>query len=437
MANRAVIGLQWGDEGKGKVVDVLSESVDIVARCQGGANAGHTVIIGDKKFILHLIPSGILHPQCTCMIGNGVVLDLDQFFNEIDQLASEGIITDGRIFVSGLTHIVLPYHKWTEQLNEENRGTGKIGTTLRGIGPAYSDKYSRFGVRVFDLLFPDRLRQKIEMNFRIKSDVIKQFQSDKFSDPAKLVEDLLEKGEQLKDMAVDASRFMHDAYGSGKSILFEGAQGTMLDIDFGTFPFVTSSHTTIGGIMSGLGVPPGFVDETYGVVKAYTTRVGSGPFPTELTDDVGRSIGERGKEFGATTGRPRRCGWLDLALLKRSVEINGIDYLTLTKLDVLDELKEVKVCTGYKLNCDECSDPKFSYYNLDWVEPVYETLEGWNQSTHGISRIEDLPTKARFYIDFIERFTGARIAMISTGPARGEAVLMPPLVNSDSSVVVK
>ncbi len=435
MPNRVVIGTQWGDEGKGKVVDILSETSDIVARCQGGANAGHTVIIGDKKSVLHLIPSGILHPECTCLIGNGVVLDIEQFFSEIDQLNSEGIVTDGRLFVSGLAHLVLPYHKWTEQLNERGRGASKIGTTLRGIGPAYTDKYSRFGIRVFDLFFPERLKEKLEVNFRIKASVISEFSSEELSDISALHEQLLQYGERLFGMAVDASQLMHDAYRDGKSMLFEGAQGTLLDIDFGTFPYVTSSNTTIGGIMTGLGVPPGYIDETYGIVKAYTTRVGSGPFPTELTDDAGRMMAERGNEFGATTGRPRRCGWLDLKLLKRSVDINGIDFLALTKLDVLDEFPEIKVCTEYKVESGIEDNERLTFYDLSNVKPVYMSFKGWMQPTSGMTNIQELPARAREYIDFIEEFTGVKIALISTGPARNEAILMPPLARTDGNVV--
>lgn len=435
MPNRVIIGTQWGDEGKGKVVDILSETSDIVARCQGGANAGHTVIIGDKKFVLHLIPSGILHPHCICLIGNGVVLDIEQFFTEVDQLNVEDVDTSGRLFVSGLTHLVLPYHKWTEQLNEKKRGSSKIGTTLRGIGPAYTDKYSRFGIRVFDLFFPEQLKEKLEVNFRIKADVISEFSSEEFSNVSALHERLLEYGERLSAMAVDASQFMHDAYRDGKSMLFEGAQGTLLDIDFGTFPYVTSSNTTIGGIMTGLGVPPSYIDETFGIVKAYTTRVGSGPFPTELTDDVGKLLAENGREFGSTTGRPRRCGWLDLQLLKRSIEINGIGFLALTKLDVLDELPEIKVCTEYEIDYGTDSDKRLTFFDLNNVKPVYKSFKGWMQPIAGITNIQELPARAREYVDFIEEFTGAKIALISTGPARNEAILLPPLVRTDGNVV--
>lgn len=427
MPNRVVVGTQWGDEGKGKVVDILSESSDIVARCQGGANAGHTVIIDGKKFILHLIPSGILHPQCTCLIGNGVVVDPDQLFSEIDQLRSEKVNVDNRIFVSGFAHMVLPYHKWSEKFNEETLGNKKIETTLRGIGPAYTDKYSRFGVRVFDLFYPDLLRQKLEVNFRLKADVIARFSSEELAKLETLHEKLLGYGERLKDMAVDGSSYLHTAYDQGKSILFEGAQGTMLDIDFGTYPFVTSSNTTIGGIMTGLGVPPSYIGETFGVVKAYTTRVGAGPFPTELHDDIGSRIQKKGAEFGATTGRPRRCGWLDLQLLKRSVAVNGINYLALTKLDVLDEIPEIKVCTGYNVSGDSNSRNQRAFFDLHQVKPVYRTFEGWMQSTSGRTDVNDLPQKAREYIAFIEEFTGASVSLISTGPARDETILLSPL----------
>lgn len=434
MPNRVVLGTQWGDEGKGKIVDILSGKSDIVARCQGGANAGHTVIIGDRKFILHLIPSGILHARCCCLIGNGVVLDLDQFFAEEKQLSDEGVDTRSRLFISGLAHLVLPYHKWTEQLNEEQRGSSKIGTTLRGIGPAYTDKYARFGIRVFDLFYPEKLREKLKVNYDIKSSVIERFSSEQDADPEHLAERLLEFGERLSNMTVDGSRFLVDAYQNGKSMLLEGAQGTLLDIDFGTFPFVTSSNTTVGGTMTGLGIPPKYIEETIGVAKAYITRVGSGPFPTEADDDMGRRIQERGAEFGATTGRSRRCGWLDLNLLKRSVDINGIDYIALTKLDVLDDLPEIKVCIGYKQSDTAHSDDKFTFSDLSTVEPVYRKLPGWEQPTSGITNVEELPEKARLYVKFIEDFTGAKVALISTGPDRDETILLPPLTNVGSSV---
>jgi adenylosuccinate synthase len=436
MPNRAVIGTQWGDEGKGKVVDILSEASDVVARCQGGANAGHTVIIDGKKFILHLIPSGILHSGCTCLIGNGVVVDLDQLFFEIDELNSQGIDTDGRVLISGLAHLVLPYHKWIEQCNEEDRGSEKIETTLRGIGPTYTDKYSRNGIRVFDLFYPEKLKEKLEANFKLKASTISRFSSEADAKVSHLHEKLIEYGKRLGDSAVDGSVFLHDARKACKSILFEGAQGTLLDIDFGTYPFVTSSNTTVGGIMTGLGVPPHYVDEVYGVVKAYTTRVGAGPFPTELCDDLGASIQSHGKEFGATTGRPRRCGWLDLHLLKRSVAINGIDYLTITKLDVLDNLSEIKVCTEYRAKDNTRSDCRFSCYDLGNADPVYRTFEGWKTSTSGTTRISDLPRRAQDYVRFIGDFTGASVALISTGPSREEAILMPPLAPSDQNVTV-
>jgi len=435
MPNRAVLGTQWGDEGKGKVVDILSEKSDIVARCQGGANAGHTVLIGEKKFILHLIPSGILHRKSSCLIGNGVVLDLDQLFAEITELENEGVNVIDRLWISGLAHLVLPYHKWTEKQNEERLGKSRIGTTLRGIGPSYADKYSRFGIRVFDLLQPAILKEKIVVNYSIKSDTIGSYADGDEADPDRLYDKLIEYGNRLRERIVDASRFIQEAVDTGKSILFEGAQGSLLDIDFGTYPFVTSSNTTIGGILTGLGIPCGNIDEVIGVAKAYTTRVGSGPFPTELTCDAGRELQDRGKEFGATTGRPRRCGWLDLNLLRRSVAMNGIQYLAITKLDVLDDLSEISVCTGYKLKNDGVS-PETEFYDLSAVEPIYETLPGWKSSTSGIRVFNDLPASAKEYISFIETFTGVRASLISTGPERDETILMPPGSNTRKNVSV-
>lgn len=429
MPNRAVIGTQWGDEGKGKVVDILSESSDIVARCQGGANAGHTVVCDGNKFILHLIPSGILHPDCICLLGNGVVIDLDQLFREMEHLNSQGIETRGRIFVSGFAHLVLPYHKWTEEVNERRLGDHKIGTTLRGIGPAYTDKYARAGIRVYDLFQPDSLREKLEANFASRSDVISEFKNEYAADIPWLHAKLCEYGRRLEGMAVDGPKFLSDARAAGKTMLFEGAQGTHLDIDFGTFPFVTSSNTTIGGAMTGLGIPPFFVDEIFGVVKAYSTRVGSGPFPTELTDSLGETIRGRGQEFGATTGRPRRCGWLDLELVKRSVMINGIGYLALTKLDVLDGLSEIRVCVGYNFREQGQKQIDSPFFDLRAVEPAYRIFPGWSDSTTGARNLSDLPAKAREYVDFIQEYTGSRIALISTGPSREDTILIPPLAS--------
>jgi len=421
MKHTAVVGSQWGDEGKGKIVDLLSEKADIVARSQGGANAGHTVIIKGEEYILHLIPSGILHPDKVCLIGNGVVTDLWRLFDEIEGLNKRNIVTDGRLFISGLSHLVLPYHKWWERHLEEVRGKKSIGTTLRGIGPTYTDKYSRLGIRVYDLYFPDVLKSRLETNYELKKAAIEKFGEGDYTDLNKLYDDLLDFANTLKPMVVDAPIFVEKAHDAGKSILFEGAQGTLLDIDYGTFPFVTSSNTTIAGALTGLGVPPAYIGKIIGIVKAYQTRVGNGPFPTELNDEQGEALRAAGKEFGASTGRPRRTGWLDLVLLKYSVRINGMTDLAITKLDVLDNLDEIKVCTRYKLPEDSGD---FLISNLDRVEPMYETLKGWKTSIKGMTEYNDLPQETKDYINFIENYVGCKASIISTGAGREETIVV-------------
>jgi adenylosuccinate synthase len=422
MKHTAVVGSQWGDEGKGKIVDLLSEKADIVARSQGGANAGHTVIIGEEEFILHLIPSGILHSDKTCLIGNGVVTDLWRLFDEIEGLEKRDIKVEGRLFVSGLSHLVMPYHKWTEHHLEKLMGKDCVGTTLRGIGPTYTDKYSRFGIRVYDLFFPDLLKNRLELNYKLKQAAISEYGEGDFKDPNKLHEQLIEFGARLKPMVVDGPIFLEKANRDNKAILFEGAQGTLLDIDYGTFPYVTSSNTTIAGALTGLGIPPSYIYKVVGIVKAYQTRVGNGPFPTELDNSQGQSLREAGKEYGASTGRPRRTGWLDLVLLKYSVRINGMTDLAITKLDVLDDLDEIKVCTRYELPEDR---GEFLISNLDKVKPIYKTLKGWKKSIKGMTNYEDLPRETKDYIRFIEDYIGCKATIISTGAGREETIVMP------------
>ncbi|MBD3380832.1 MAG: adenylosuccinate synthase, partial [candidate division Zixibacteria bacterium] len=388
---------------------------------QGGANAGHTVIIDDQEYILHLIPSGILHPDKACLIGNGVVTDLWRLADEIDGLENRGIEARRRLFISGLSHLVMPYHKWTEKMLEDCRGKKSIGTTLRGIGPTYTDKYSRVGIRVYDLYFPDVLRDKLETNWLLKKEIIAKYGEGDFVQMENLHERLFEFGREIKAMVVDAPIYVEKAHREGRSILFEGAQGTLLDIDYGTFPYVTSSNTTVAGALTGLGVPPAYVGEVIGIVKAYQTRVGNGPFPTEQNNDIGEQLRVVGKEFGASTGRSRRTGWLDLVLLKYSARINGLTGLAITKLDVLDELDEIKVCTRYKLP-EENSD--FLIANLDKVEPVYETLPGWKSSIKGMTSFEQLPAQTKEYIKFIEDYVGCKAKIISTGAAREETIMM-------------
>ena len=419
MKHTAVVGSQWGDEGKGKIVDLLSEKADIVARSQGGANAGHTVIIKNEEFILHLIPSGILHSNKICLIGNGVVTDLWRLLDEIEGLEKRNISVRDRLKISGLSHLVMPYHKWLEQHMEKLLGNKSVGTTLRGIGPTYTDKYSRVGIRIYDLFFPKLLKEKLELNYRLKQEAIAEFGEGEFTDQNKLFDCLQEFAQLLKPMVVDAPIYVEKAHRAGKLILFEGAQGTLLDIDYGTFPYVTSSSTTVAGACTGLGVSPSYISTVIGIVKAYQTRVGNGPFPTELDNDFGESLRQAGKEFGAATGRPRRTGWLDLVLLKYSVRINGMTDLAITKLDVLDDLDEIKVCTRYELPEDR---GEFLISNLDCVKPIYQTLPGWKKSIKGLTNYEDLPQETKDYIKFVEDYVGCRASIISTGAGREETI---------------
>ena len=419
MRHTAVVGSQWGDEGKGKIVDLLSEKADIVARSQGGANAGHTVILKGEEFILHLIPSGILHPEKICLIGNGVVTDLWRLQDEIEGLEKRNINVRDRLKISGLSHLVMPYHKWSEQHMEKLLGKNSVGTTLRGIGPTYTDKYSRVGIRIYDLYFPKLLKEKLELNYRLKKEAISDFGEGEYTDLNKLFDRLQEFAQYLKPMVVDAPIYVEKAHRNGKSILFEGAQGTLLDIDYGTFPYVTSSNTTVAGACTGLGVSPSYIGRVIGIVKAYQTRVGNGPFPTELDDSQGENLRAAGKEFGASTGRPRRTGWLDLVLLKYSVRINGMTDLAITKLDVLDDLDEIKVCTRYELPEDR---GEFLISNLDCVKPVYKTLPGWKKSIKGLTNFEDLPQQTKDYIKFIEDYVGCKASIISTGAGREETI---------------
>ncbi len=424
MSVRIVVGTQWGDEGKGKVVDILSEESDIVVRYQGGANAGHTVVIDNHKFILHLIPTGILHSDKICVIGNGVVLDLNQFFFELDELEKKGINTVGRLLVSDSAHLVMPYHKLIEKLNEEKKGEEKIGTTKKGIGPAYLDKIGRVGIRVADLFDEEVFKKKLKLNFELKKFFWENFSWEELKDLEKKSEDILKFREKLKPLVVDSSVYLNDAITKGKNILLESAQGTLLDIDFGTYPYATSSHTTAGGACIGSGIGPTFIDEVIGVAKAYTTRVGNGPFPTELREGVGDMLRKKGEEFGATTGRPRRCGWLDLVILKHSIRVNGIDKLVITKLDVLDELESILVCVGYKYKGKTLDEFPNDLNTLNNCEPIYEKLSGWKKATCGLTNYNDLPEKAKSYLDFIQKSLKVPIFMVSTGSKREETIMV-------------
>jgi adenylosuccinate synthase len=424
MANRCVVGAQWGDEGKGKIVDVLSESVAIVARYSGGANAGHTVNIEGETFALHLIPTGVLHPQVTGIIGNGMVLDLAQLFAEIDGLRERGVSIEDRLKISTATHVVMPYHKVLEKANELRRGVGAIGTTMRGIGPAYADKVSRQGVRTACLLNPDDLRRRVALN---AEDINRRAEGALAREGLTvdgIVEEMLSYAPRLGPMLGDTARYLHQAWHEGQSILLEGAQGALLDIDFGTYPYATSSNNTIGGAFTGLGIPPRIIESYIGVTKAYATRVGNGPFPTEQTGDAGEQLRAAGNEFGTTTGRPRRCGWLDLVALRYAVQINGLDYLAITKLDVLDRLAEIPVGTSYQFEDREIDHMPPDMCALDRCRAKYTTLPGWPDTpTAGLTTVEALPGPARDYLAFIEKFTGAKVGIISTGPSRRETII--------------
>jgi len=421
--NKIVVGCQWGDEGKGKIVDLLAAEADVVARFQGGANAGHTIVVGDKKYILHLIPSGIMHPGKECYVGNGVVLDPYAFKEEIDLLTDQGIDYKGRLWVSPATNLVLPYHKLIEDVEERSRGATNLDTTKRGIGPAYVDKVARHGIRVVDLLAPERLKKKLDYQKKIKTKYL-EGSADERADIDRTYNELLELAELFRPLVVDVSLALRRAYDNGKTILFEGAQGCMLDVDLGTYPFATSSNTTVGGALTGLGIGLKMIDQVLGVVKAYTTRVGAGPFPTELVDETGEHLREVGQEFGASTGRPRRCGWLDMVILRHTVRVNGVDSIAITKLDVLDSLEEIKVCTAYELNGETIDQVPLDLTRLSQVKPIYRTLPGWQSDTTGTTSFDDLPLKARDYLNFIAHDLKVDIALVSTGAKRTETIVI-------------
>ncbi|GAB4326495.1 MAG: adenylosuccinate synthase [Candidatus Zixiibacteriota bacterium] len=424
MANRLVVGTQWGDEGKGKIVDIMARDADWVVRYSGGANAGHTVKVDGQVFAMHLVPTGILAPKTRCLLGNGVVVDLPRLFEEISSIEAGGIDTSGRIHIAAAAHLVLPHHKLLEAHSENLQNGEKIGTTMRGIGPAYADKTARRGVRAADLLDPDRLRHRLECVIGYWDGISHGQLSTLGCTVDATYNELMRYRDRTIPMLIDASLAMQQALQANQCILFEGAQGVLLDIDFGTYPFVTSSNTTAGGVYTGLGVPPRAIDEVVGVVKAYTTRVGNGPFPTEDTETLGDHLRDRGNEFGTTTGRPRRCGWLDLVALRYAVRINGITHIAVTKLDVLDELDEIPVCVGYRLDGQEMDNPPMDLARLDDVEPIYQMLPGWKSSTIGMTDYEELPKNARAYLTSIADSLGVKLFIVSTGPGREETIVM-------------
>lgn len=419
MQNIAVVGAQWGDEGKGKIVDLLTRHFSIVARYQGGHNAGHTVYVRGTRFVLHLIPSGILHPSITCVIGNGVVVDPKALFEEVDMLARNRIEVDGRVILSEKAHVILPYHRDLDLLSEARRGERSIGTTSRGIGPAYEDKIGRRGIRIVDLFDPPSLADEVRENVQARNRLV----GDSGLNWRQVFDDLLVYAERMRPWVADVSAFLADAIEDGRRILFEGAQGTMLDIDHGTYPYVTSSNATVGGVCTGLGVGPHAISGVLGVAKAYTTRVGGGPLPTEMSGRLAEQFREAGQEYGASTGRPRRCGWFDAVAVRYACRINSLDALALTKLDVLDGLDEVLICVAYRCRGEMVKNFPADSRLLAACEPVYEAMAGWKQPTRGCRSIDDLPVNARRYVARLEELCGVPISIISTGSERDETIV--------------
>jgi len=422
MKNVVIIGTQWGDEGKGKVVDILAPHFDVVARYQGGHNAGHTVRIGERKFVLHLIPSGILHDHCCCIIGNGVVVEPKALNSEIEELRQMGVESEGRLFISNRAHLILPHHVELDRAREKRLGANSVGTTMRGIGPAYEQKAARTGVRAGDILYPDLLRARLaeamaDANFELVSLGAAPLEAEATADQ------FLQEAIRLRPFIRDIAEMLNSSIQAGKAVLLEGAQGTMLDVDHGTYPFVTSSNATAGGAATGLGLPPRSITGALGITKAYSTRVGGGPFPTELLDETGAYLQKRGNEYGASTGRSRRTGWFDAAVVRYSVMLNGLDAIALTKLDVLDEFSDIKICVGYQYQDELLTEMPYSAALLGECTPVYETMAGWKTKTAGITEFDELPPAAKAYVNRIEQLIGAPIAMISTGPERTETII--------------
>jgi adenylosuccinate synthase len=420
-----VLGAQWGDEGKGKIVDVLSERFTAVARYAGGHNAGHTVIIGEHKYVLQLLPCGVLRPACKNVIGNGVVIDPIFFLQEVSRVRDLGVNLDGRLFVSNRAQVILPYHRMIELAAESAPGRKKIGTTLKGIGPAYEEKMARSGLRVVDLLRPELLRTHIEAACAEKNSIVRALFGTAPLDPAKMYDEYAAAAERVRPFVADTGRLLHKVLAEGGSVMFEGAQGTMLDIDHGTYPFVTSSSATAAGAATGTGVGPTAIGTVINVTKAYVTRVGEGPFPTEDDGEAGEELRARGVEYGAVTGRRRRCGWLDIPLLRYANQVNGAEWLVITKLDVLDTQAEIPVCVGYEIDGKVTDEIPADVHGFEQVKPRYTTMKGWRESTEGITEFDKLPQAAREYLRFQERESGARIGMVSTGPDREQTIVMP------------
>ncbi|MDI3548573.1 MAG: adenylosuccinate synthase [Halanaerobiales bacterium] len=421
MSNKIVIGTQWGDEGKGKITDMLAETADVIVRFGGGNNAGHTVIVGDEKFELHLIPSGILYPEKVNVIGNGVVIDPEAMVEEMQGLRERGISLD-KLFISETAHIIMPYHRLLDHLEEKRKGAGKIGTTGKGIGPAYTDKVARRGIRMIDLLDKDRFYRKLTDTLAYQNLVLERVYNSEPVQAEEIVEQYQPYIDELRLHVTNTSLLLEEAREERKKIFFEGAQGTLLDIDYGTYPFVTSSNPTAGGVCTGAGIGPTRIDDVIGVAKAYLTRVGEGPFPTELQDEIGELLREKGHEYGVTTGRPRRCGWFDVLILRHAFRVNGLTEIALTKLDVLSGLEEIKLCTGYRYRGELIKEFPAEVEHLSECEPVYETLPGWDEDITSVRDYNNLPENARRYIERIEELVKVPVKIIGTGPKREEAI---------------
>jgi len=424
MSTLVVVGSQWGDEGKGKITDLLSEEAEIIVRYQGGCNAGHTVVKGDKKFIFHLVPSGILHLGKKCFIGSGVVVDPESLLQEIGDLRRKGIEIDGNLFIDYKAHVVLPYHRTLDRIKEERRGKSKIGTTKRGIGPAYLDKVSRNGIRMVDLIDEKSLSEKLKINLDEKNEIFEKLYGIKISkkEQKNLAREYLEYGRLLKKYVVDVSLMINQAIEEGKKVLFEGAQGTLLDIDHGTYPYVTSSNPIAGGACTGTGIGPTKIDGVLGITKAYSTRVGSGPFPTEIKEELGEYIRQKGGEFGATTGRPRRCGWFDAVVVNYAARINGMNSMALTKIDVLSNMDKIKICTSYKYNDKIIKEFPVNLEILQNCIPVYEEIKGWKGDISQVTKYEELPKQLKIYISRIEELVKTKVVIVSVGPKRSQTI---------------
>jgi len=422
MANVVVVGAQWGDEGKGKVVDYLAKDADIIARYQGGDNAGHTVVVGEQKYVLHLIPSGILHPDKKCVIGNGVVLSPKTLFQEIDHLRQRGIHIEDNLAISDRTHLIMPYHLLMESTDEDNRGAKRIGTTKRGIGPAYVDKVGRSGIRVGDLLNLEVFEEKLDFNLNAKARILGKSKEWIESAKTEILEEYRGYAARISPFVKDTSLMLNEAMKAGKSILFESAQGTLLDVDLGTYPYGTSSNPTAGGVCAGLGIGPTAIDRVIGVTKAYVTRVGEGPFPTELPPEMNEEIRQKGEEFGATTGRPRQCGWFDAVAARYAVRVNGFTGIAVTKLDILDETDSLKICVEYKYDGKRLTEFPGQIDVLENCEPIYESMDGWLADTSKATRYEDLPKNARKYIERISQLMETKVEFVAVGPERDRIV---------------